>query len=679
MHGAHVLVELVIVLGIAAVTTLVFQALRQPVVLGYILAGLAIGPFTHFPLVADAQLVGTLSELGVILLMFSIGLEFSIRTIAKVGVPAALTAALEVAMMVTLGWLVGAAFGWSGVERLFLGAAVGISSTMLAARALEGKKRTGFVELVYAILVFEDLLAIVLLAVLTAVSSGSGLSAAGIARLIGELTGFLALMLIAGLLVIPRLVRIVATRARGETLLITALAICFGMALVAERAGYSVALGAFLAGMLVAESGRGHEVDLVIAPFRDVFGAIFFVSVGMTIDPSLIAEHWLAILILTVVVIVGKTLAVTVSAFLAGNGLPRAVRASLSLAQIGELSFVIAGLGVATGTTRPFLLAILVGVSCLTAFAGPWLIRGGDSIATALDQRLPGPIHTFVTFYGSWIERLRSTRRDSLWTRLRGRVAILVVDVALLVAVLIGASIAMSSVPRLGARVELSASASRVVLYAVAALLAVIFLIGVIRAVRRLAHGLAAEIIPPGPDGQLDLGTAPRRVLVLALELGLVLGVGFPASAVLQPFVPMGGLVPAVAVLVLAFAGWRATANLHGHVSAGSELIVEALSRQRRQPTERLADVEALLPGFAGLAPVTLVATSPAVGLTLAALNLRAITGASVLAITREGGGTASPKPDEMLQAGDTLALAGSDEAVAAARAILLESAARLQ
>jgi CPA2 family monovalent cation:H+ antiporter-2 len=682
VHGDF-LTDLLIVLGTAAVTTVVFQALRQPVALGYILAGLLIGPYVPIPLVADAALVATLSELGVILLMFSIGLEFSIRTIAKVGIPAGLTAVLEVGLMVSLGYLVGLAFGWSGTEALFLGACCGISSTMLVAKAFEEAKLSGgFTELVFAILVFEDLIAILLLAVLTAVATGHGLSTEELVVEVGKLGGFLLALLIAGLLVVPRAMRTIASLGRSETLLIASMGVCFGMAVLAQRAGYSVALGAFLAGMLVAESGRGHDVDALIRPFRDVFAAIFFVSIGMTIDPGLIAEHWLPVVVLTFVVLIGKAAGVSVGAFLAGNGLRRSVRAGVSLAQIGEFSFIIAALGSASGATRDFLLPIAVAVSCLTAFATPWLIRGSDRISSAVDAHLPGRLQTFVTFYASWIERLRTTRPDSLWTRLRRPLVLLVLDAALVGAVVIGASVAIPRMaPELAARLAMDVDAARVILYAAAGVAAGLFVIGVVRLVRRLARILAAEVIPQGQDGGLDLGTAPRRVLFLTLELAIVLVVGLPLAALLGPFLPGGGALLAVPVLLIAFMVWRATQNLHGHVRAGSELIVEALARQgRRAPTEheepaRLDVVEAMLPGFAGLAPVTLDATSPAIGRSLAELNLRAMTGASVLAITREGGGTAYPSPSETLRAGDVLALAGSAEAVAAARALLMGTA----
>jgi CPA2 family monovalent cation:H+ antiporter-2 len=260
-----------------------------------------------------------------------------------------------------------------------------------------------------------------------------------------------------------------------------------------------------------------------------------------------------------------------------------------------------------------------------------------------------------------------------MWRRLRGRVAVLLVDVALLAAIVIGATIAAPRAGTIGARVDLGDTASRAILWSAAGVLGILFLIGVVRALRGLATAIAAEIIPTGSDGQVDLGTAPRRVLVLALELALVLVVGLPSAALIQPFVAFGMILPALGVLVIALAGWSATSNLHGHVSAGSELILEAMSAQRRAPTQaELTQVEAMLPGFAGLAPVTLAAASPAVGRSLAELNLRALTGASVLAITRGDGGTAHPEPTDPLRAGDTLALAGSAEAVAAARAILL-------
>lgn len=673
--ASHFLADLVTVLGVAAVTTVLFHWLRQPVVLGYVLAGLIIGPHVSIPLVADARLISTLSELGVILLMFSIGIELDLRKIARIGPQAGLTALIEVGMMVSLGFLLGQLLGWSASASLFLGGVVGISSTMLVARTFEERRPDPKVgELVFAILVFEDILAILLLAILTAVATGAGLSAEEVATTTGKLAGFLVVLLVGGLFLIPRAVRLVARMERSETLLVASLGVCFGMAHLAELAGYSVALGAFIAGMLIAESGEGHKVEALVHPFRDVFAAIFFVAVGMTIDPELVAGEWPAALAVTALVVVGKVLGVSIGSFLAGNGMRRSVQAGMSLAQIGELSFVIAGVGVASGIAPPSLLPIAVAVCCATAFATPWMIRGSDRVAKFVDARLPRALQTFVTFYESWIEQMgKSQQRQSRWRRLRRTILVLLIDATALAATVIGTSVAMPRIePWLTARVG-SRAVAVLAIVAAAAAVSALFLFGVLRCARRLALMLAAEIIPVHRDGHVDLGTAPRRVLVLVFELAAILAIGLPLAALLQPFVPAGGVVLLVVVLVLTYLAWRSVTNLHGHVRAGSELIVEALVTARRAPAEAptLDQVEEMLPGFAGLASARLDLGSPALGQSLAALNLRALTGASVLAVTRDDGAIPFPGADEVLREGDVLALAGSDEAVAAAVVIL--------
>ncbi|MBA3503205.1 MAG: cation:proton antiporter, partial [Deltaproteobacteria bacterium] len=231
MTGSRVLLELVIVLGTAAVVTVLFQALRLPVVLGYVLAGLLIGPHVPVPLVANADLVHVLSELGVILLMFSIGLELPLKTIARVGLPSALTSLFEVGLVITLGTLVASLLGFDSSTAVFVGACLGISSTMLVAKAFEELKwKGGFTEVVFAVLVFEDLIAILLLAIVAAVASGQGLDAPQLVRMLGKLAGFLVLMLVGGLVVVPRAIKWIGARARTETLAISALAVCFGLA-----------------------------------------------------------------------------------------------------------------------------------------------------------------------------------------------------------------------------------------------------------------------------------------------------------------------------------------------------------------------------------------------------------------------------------------------------------------
>src|SRR5438874_664809 len=365
-HGNVFLTNLAIVLCVAAVTTVVFQRLRQPVVLGYILAGLLVGPHVPFPLVADDETIRGLSELGVILLLFTIGLEFTIEKLLRVGAAAAIVAAVEVSIQIILGDLAGRIFGWSARESLFAGAVVAISSTTIIAKAFAELRIGGRLrELVLSILIVEDLIAILLLAALTTLSAG-GLSAARLGITAGRLALFLACVAAAGLLIIPRLVRAILKLDRPETTAVASVGICFAFALLAQRFGYSVALGAFLAGTLVAESQHGAAIEHLLQPVRDLFAAVFFVSVGMLIDPGLVRQHWAAILVLSAVVIAGKTAGVSIPAFLTGAGVRTSVAASMSLAQIGEFSFIIAGVGTSTGIVPDFFYPVAVSVSALT-------------------------------------------------------------------------------------------------------------------------------------------------------------------------------------------------------------------------------------------------------------------------------------------------------------------------
>ncbi len=667
MTGSHVLLELVVVLGTAAVVTVVFQALHLPVVLGYVLAGLLIGPHVPVPLVANPGLIHILSELGVILLMFTVGTELRLSSIARVGLPAALTAVFEVALAIVAGTLVATAMGWAPVEALFAGACLGISSTMLVAKAFEDHNwKGGFTEIVFGILVFEDLIAIVLLAILAGVSSGSGLDAPDVVRLIARLGGFLLLLLVGGLLVIPRFVRWVAQRARRETLLIVSLAVCFGASALAHHAGYSVALGAFIAGVLIAESSHGETVFHLVMPIRDVFAMVFFVSVGMTIDPAVLASAAPIIGMFTLVVILTKPLGVVVGVFLGGHGVRPAVRAGLSLSQIGELSFVIAGIGVTTGVARPELLAIAVGVCCVTTVTSGVLITKSDGIAGWVAGRLPKRIGLFVSFYESWLGRLRNRNVKTPWRRLRRPILVLLVDTAILIAIVIGAA---TFSPRIAEELGLAGTAAQVTIAGIAAAIATPFVVSLVSRVVVIARLLALEVIPAGKDG-MDLGRAPRRVLMIMFELGLGLVVGVPLVAITQPFVPGGWLVVLLVVLGLVVVAQRSLRDFDGHVRAGSELLLELLSHPQAQRTEELGEVEKVLPGFGGIASITLGPASPAVGRSLAELDLRAKTGATVLAISRGDGGMATPSAVEPLRPGDVLAMAGSDEAITAARAL---------
>ena len=665
MTGSRVLLELVMVLGTAALATLLFQLLRLPVVLGYIVAGLVIGPHVPLPLVADAALVHTLSELGVILLMFALGLELRLSTLARVGVGAALTAVFEVGLVLTLGALTAGLLGFGAGEAVFAGACLAIASTMLVAKAFEQLGwKGGFTDVVFAILVFEDLIAVVLLAVLTGLATGAGLAPVQLAIMVAKLAGFLAALLVGGLLIAPRLMRLLVRRRHREPITIVALALCFGLAAISDHFDYPVALGAFVAGLVIAESGHGHDVFELVRPFRDVLAMTFFVSIGMTIEPAQLVEELPTIAAFTAVVLVVKPLAVGLGGFAAGRGLQPAIRAGVSLAQVGELSFVIASLGVASGVARPSLLAIAVGVACATTLTSAVTIPGSEAIARSLGARLPARLATFVSFYEAWLGRLRD-RQDTAWQRVRRPTIVLVLDATMVVAIVIGGAAAAD---RVRGALGLDGRAGDALLLALVVAAAAPFALGAIRRVVVIARTLALVVIPAGAE--VDLGLAPRRALTLTFELGVAAVVVTAMIAAVQPFVGAGAIVAGGALLVLVALTYRAIVDFGQHVRAGSELILELL-HQPAAERPPMAELDAVLPGFGGLVTVTLADDAAAVGHTLAELDLRARTGATVLAIARGAGGFASPTPTEPLCAGDVLALTGSDDALAAARADL--------
>ncbi len=682
MHGAHeFLTAITIVLCVAAVMTVVCQRLRQPVVLGYLLAGLIVGPYVPIPLIADREAVQILSELGVILLMFSLGLEFSLRKLVQVGPTAGLTAIIQSSIMVWIGFVVGQAFGWTPRESIFAGAIIAISSTTIIAKAFDEQRIKGKLrELVVGVLIVEDLIAILLMAILTALSSGGGVSAAEIAKSSGRLAAFLVGVVALGMLVVPRMVRSIVRLRRAETTLVATIGICFAIALLAQAFGYSVALGAFIAGMLVSESGQEKRVDHLILPVRDMFAAIFFVSVGMLIDPAVIAQHWVAVLVFTVVVIVGKVLGVSLGAFLTGNGTRTSVQAGMSLAQIGEFSFIIAGLGVSLQATRDFLYPLAVAVSALTTLSTPWLIRASGPVANFVDRKLPRPLQTFTALYGVWIEQLRATPHpQAAGSSVRRLLKLLLLDVALLSALVIGAGTSTEAMAGVVARtLGLSAGLARVLVILAALALAVPFLVGVFRIIRRLGIALAQAVLPEAGKGRVDRAVAPRRALVVTLQLAIVLLVGLPLLALTQPFLPSWAspLVLGALLLLLGIAFWRSALNLEGHVKAGAEMIVEALVTQARKGAaasdhDAFEQIRQLMPGLGEPQPLRLDAGDAAVGKTLAELNLRGLTGASVLAIARGKEGVIVPLASEVLSEGDVLALAGSHDALGAATAIL--------
>ncbi|MDQ3673547.1 MAG: cation:proton antiporter [Gemmatimonadota bacterium] len=687
---AHLFLQnLAIVLCVAAVATVVFQRLHQPVVFGYLLAGMIIGPHIPVPLVADPATVQALSELGVILLMFSLGLEFTFRKLVKVSHQAGPVALFQCTVMISVGYLVGKLLGFTTMESIFTGAMIAISSTTIIVKAFQEQKVKGRVaELVFGILIIEDLIAIFLLAILTTITRSGTISPGDLGVTAIRLAMFLVGLIGIGLLVVPRTIRLVHRLGQPETTLIASIGICFAAALLALSFGYSVALGAFIAGSLVAESGHESEIEKLVSPVRDVFAAIFFVSVGMIFDPQAVVDHWVAVLALTVAVILGNMLAVTTAAFLVGLGRRTSMKAGMSLAQIGEFSFIIAGVGVASGTIGSFIYPVGIAVAAITTLTTPLMIRLSNRAAESIDHWLPGPLQTIAALYASWIERVRNAPRAPTGRSATNRVIrVITLDAVLLIAVVIGANLEIERLTSVvGEITGLSEGRVRLLVALAGGLIIVPLMFGIITSARALGRVLASRAFPMAQPGKVDPADAPRRAMVIVVQIAVVIAVGIPVVAITQPFLPahQGAAVLAILTLILFLALWRNASNLQGHARAGAQIIASALSQQMAS-TEGASDVantrlemaNTMVPGLGEPVAIRVESDSLAAGRSLASLNLRGATGATVLAIRRGAEQIPNPLGREVIYAGDLLAVAGERDALAVAKGVLAPSVPR--
>ena len=670
MHifASHTFLEdLAMVLCVAAVTTVIFQKIRQPVVVGYVIAGLIVGPYIP-PLLADPERVHTLSEFGVILLMFALGLEFSVRKLIRLGPTSGFITALQVGFMIWLGYVCGRALGWTPLESIFTGAILSISSTTIVAKAYqETPVSERLRELVFGVLLAEDLTAVVELAILTTLASGASVSASLMTVTVARLILFLVAFVGIGIIVVPPVVRFVVRMGRPETTLVTVVGLCFAFAILAEHAGYSVALGAFLAGSLVAESGEAGQIEHLVAPLRDIFGAVFFVSVGMMIDPTLIVEHWQALIVLTAAVVGGKIIGVTFASILSGVGTKTSIEAGMSLAQIGEFSFIIAGAGLKTGATREFLYSIAVAVSAITTFLTPYMIRGSIPVAEYISAHMPRPLKVLEALYDSWLEQIRGAGQPA-----RDAVSIAWPTAAIVSsAVLIGAILILNErdpfdVTTTVAELEhLPYFSAGLYVDAFALLLCVVPAAAMYFASRRLATALAARAFAELPAS----GAPAMSALIEVLQITILLVAAVPLLAIVQPFMePVEGIGIIVVTLVLMiFVVTRSARQMQGQLRDATRLIASALRGAPADAGGKSYEV----PGIGMITPVPLRADSDGVGKKLSELDLRTNSGAVVVAIGRADSQVVVPTGDEILRPGDILELAGSSAAVAAARRML--------
>ena len=410
--------DLALILIVAGVVTLLFKKLKQPVVLGYIVAGFLVGPnFGFFPTIVDEADINLWAELGIIVLLFSLGLEFSFKKILRMGAAPVIAALTIIFCMILLGVAVGSAFGWSRMDSLFLGGMIAMSSTTIIYKAFDdlGLRKKQFTGLVLSILILEDILAIVLMVMLSTMAVRHNFEGTQMLESVAKLLFFLILWFVVGIYIVPLLLKKCRKLMSEETLLIVALAMCFGMVVLAARTGFSAAFGAFIMGSILAETVEAEHIERLVTPVKDLFGAIFFVSVGMMVDPAMIVEYAWPIVAITLAVIVGQALFGTLGVLLAGQPLKTAMQCGFSLTQIGEFAFIIASLGVSLHVTGHFLYPIVVAVSVITTFLTPYMIRLAEPASNYVDARMPEKWKNFLARYASGA---RTMNHESVWKKL---------------------------------------------------------------------------------------------------------------------------------------------------------------------------------------------------------------------------------------------------------------------
>ena len=572
MHDLHFIQDLATVMLVAGLTTVIFQRLRQPVVLGYIIAGVLVGPYTSPVIfIHDEDTIRTLSELGMILLLFALGLEFSLKKLKAVGGAALVAALCEIVLMVWIGYEIGRFFGWTPMDSMFLGAMLSISSTTIIMKALDDLdlKRERFAQLIFGILIIEDVLAVVLMALLTGIASTGDLAAGQAMEAVGRLMLFMVVSLVVGLLLVPRVVDYIARVARDDVLLVAVLGLCFGFCLLVTEMGYSIALGAFLIGAIVGESDSVARVERIITPVRDMFSAVFFVAIGMLIDPALLKQYALPITVVTVVVVLGKVITCSFGTFVAGNGGRTSLRVGMGLAQIGEFSFVIASLGLTLKVTSSFLYPVAVAVSAITTFLTPYLIRGADPLAGFLGRRMPAGVSGMFNAYTDWMGNVSLSGQGAMVMKMiRRLVWHVLINMMLVVAVFLIMAYLYRRQFFHWEWLNQRPLTERTLAWSIAALLSLPMIVAAYRKAAALGLLLAELSIPERLGGALNvkIRSVLARIVPLAAMWVLGLLVAALASTILPP--REVALVLVLVGLALTWLLWRVLVQVHARLQA---------------------------------------------------------------------------------------------------------------
>ncbi len=661
--------DLAVILVAVGAVAAVFARLGWPKALGYILVGTLLGKYTlGGSFVIDPETVGVLGQLGVVFLMFALGLEFNIRKLRRVGHVIFPTALLDMAVMLWAGHFIGTKIlGWNSLQSLFLGAAISDSATTLLAKTITemgwGSRR--FTKYIFGVTITEDILCIGVIALLTGLARSGTLDTGAMAASMGGLLLFLTAVTVFGLLLVPRVLNRVARLKDDEALLLTILGFCFLVAFIAHRLDFSLALGAFLIGVVAAEAEPLKRIYEQCLPLRTLFSAIFFVTIGLLIDPWLVLFHWKAVLGLTVVVVIGKSINCTAGSLLTGLDLKNAIQTGIGLAQIGEFAYLVALIGVTTGVADKGLYQIAVGVSVLTAVLNPFLLRASDPFSDWVMRRLPTRVSAGLETYGGWADRLAHMRTTGETARaLRINLALLALQYALVAIFFVAAGLLTGiDYTRLSPVVEANKAP---LLWVAACLLALPS--GVILFFRARALGWAvADALTRAKAGRVRWTQPLRHGFGLLFIAGAVAGLFVEIALLSGSIMPQQGwarVLVGLTLLAVGAFGWRRFRRL------GSESLQTLRNVLAHEAQSNAVEQDSALSGT-HTGRVTVGRAAAACGRSLREIDLRARSGASVISIERDGVLHVNPAADERLEADDVLHLLGDDAQLARARETL--------
>ena len=650
----HIITDLGLILAVAAITTLLFKRIKQPVVLGYIIAGVLVGLHTPLlPTVVDEEGVKTLSEIGVIFLLFSLGLEFSFKKLMKVGGSASITALVEIVLMIVTGYLVGKLLGWSTMDCIFLGAILSMSSTTIIIRAFDevGAKTKKFAQLVFGILIVEDLVAILLLVLLSTLAISNQFAGGELLMQMLKFGFFLVLWFLGGIFFVPTFLKWTAKLLNDETLLVFCIGLCLVMVMLAVEVGFSAALGAFIMGSILAETTQAQRIENLIKTVKNLFAAVFFVSVGTMVEPQILLEYFVPIMIVILVTIVGKFFATSLGALLSGQSLKHSVQAGMSLAQIGEFSFIIASLGVSLKVTSDFLYPIAVAASAFTTFTTPYLIKLSGPAYKGLEKILPERWISILNRYSSGTQQLSGF---SDWKKLlRSYTLNLIVHSVILIAIILLSENYLS--PLIQKRIDDDLNAASIITVIIILILMAPFIWALaIRRIQREAysHLWLNRKLNRGPLIALEL----VRIGVAIFHVGFLLSIFFSTAV---------GITIAIMVMIVAIVIFRKKLQLF-YDRLEQRFLYNLNEREFRRPTR-----PAIVPWDAHLAEFQVLPESDLIGKALRELALREKFGINVALIERGKKTIITPGRDEKLFPGDVISVIGTDDQLGKLKVVL--------